>query len=198
MTLQEKMAASLWSAHALFDRQKVSGSSANLSFLHEGVLYISASGSCFGTLTEADFAQVALDSGAPLPSSKKPSKELPLHRMLYLAKPETGAVVHTHSFYSTLWSCLPHPDETDVLPAYTPYLRMKLGTVGLIPYAPPGSEALFAAFARRIARSDGYLLANHGPVVGGRDPMDAFYILEELEDSAQIAWHLRGSDAKLI
>jgi hypothetical protein len=94
--------------------------------------------------------------------------------MLYLARPETGAVVHTHSFYSTLWSCLPHENEDDVLPAHTPYLRMKLGTVGLIPYAPPGSAALFDAFEARIARSDGYLLAHHGPVVGAGIPWTPF------------------------
>lgn len=60
------------------------------------------------------------------------------------------AVIHTHSFYSTLWSCLKHENEKDIMPEYTPYLKMKIGTIGLIPYAKPGSTELFTYFAERV------------------------------------------------
>ncbi len=88
---------------------------------------------------------------------------------------------------------MPAANEADCIPDHTPYLKMKVGTVGLIPYEKPGSEALFAAFRERVGRSDGYLLKNHGPVVGGASIMDAFYCLEELEESARIAWELRNA-----
>ena len=101
-------------------------------------------------------------------------------------------VVHTHSFYSVLWSCLEHEKRTDVIPAYTPYLKMKVGTVGIIPYAKPGSQELFGYMEERIMNSDAYLLKQHGPVVAGRTILDAFYGLEELEESAKTAWYLRG------
>ena len=39
--------------------------------------------------------------------------------------------------------------------------------------------------------SDGYLLKQHGAVVPGKSLMDAFFCLEELEESARIAWMLR-------
>ena len=52
---------------------------------------------------------------------------------------------------------------------------MKPGTVGPIPYAAPRSAKLFEAFGSRIERSNGWLLANHGPVVPGRTMLDAFY-----------------------
>ena len=68
---------------------------------------------------------------------------------------------------------------------------MKLGTVGMIPYEKPGTPELFQAFLDRIKHSDGYLLKQHGPVVPGKDILDAFYCLEELEESARIAWELR-------
>lgn len=77
------------------------------------------------------------------------------------------------------------------VPDHTPYLRMKLGSVGLIPYEKPGSPALFEAFRERAGKSDGFLLKNHGPIVPGKTIMDAFYCLEELEESAHIAWELR-------
>lgn len=187
--LKQKLADAVWIGKSLFERNKTAGSSANMSFYHSGNIYISKSGSCFGTLKETDFAILAPD-GACL-SDSKPSKEWPLHLQLYQKKRETGAVLHTHGTYSVLWSFLPAEDEKNVIPACTPYLQMKLGTVGIIPYEKPGSQELFDAFGARISDSDGYLLKRHGTVVPGKDLMDAFYCLEELEESARVAWMLR-------
>lgn len=192
--LEKKLKDAVWTAHSLFERGKTSGSSANMSFRHNSQIYISASGSCFGTMKEEDFAVISMD-GALL-SEKKPSKELPLHLALYEKSPDIGAVIHTHSTYSVLWSFVPADTEQDCIPSHTPYLKMKLGTVGLVPYEKPGSEALFSAFRERAAASDGYLLKNHGPVVPGKNIMDAFYCLEELEESARIAWELYRAGLK--
>lgn len=192
--LEEKLKAALWTAHSLFDRGKTTGSSANMSFRHNDKIYISASGSCFGTMKNEDFTTINLD-GTFL-SEKKPSKEWPLHLALYHKSPEIGAVIHTHSTYSVLWSFIPASCEYDCIPDYTPYLRMKLGSVGLIPYEKPGSELLFSAFGERIHKSDGFLLKNHGPVVPGKNIMEAFYNLEELEETARIAWELHRSGYK--
>ena len=57
--LETILSDAVWAAHSLFRRGKTSGSSANLSVIHNGVIYISASGTCFGTLTTSDFAAVA-------------------------------------------------------------------------------------------------------------------------------------------
>lgn len=192
----EKMSQALWTAHTLFDHKRVCGSAGNLSFLSGGVIYISASGTMFGTLTEDDFARVSLATGETLPGSPKPSKELPLHRLLYLHKQGTEAVVHTHSFWATLWSCL--PPEEGLFPVYTPYLERTLGTLGRVPFAPPGSEELFRLFEERLDKSDAYLLDNHGPVVGGKSFAKVYAALEELEESAKIAWYLKDSSCRPI
>lgn len=198
MNLKQKKEAALWAAKSLFERNKTSGSSANLSFIHDGILYISASGTCLGTLAEHDFAAISPDG--VLLSEKKPSKELPLHQMLYQKDPSIGAVIHTHSTYSVLWSFTPyaagHPH--DCIPPLTPYLNMKLGAVGLIPYEKPGSVELFQAFKERIGSSRGFLLKQHGPVVPGKDIMDAFYCLEELEESARIAWEMNAVEQSVF
>lgn len=178
----------LWIAHTLFDKGSATGSSANISFCVDGNIYISGSGTCFGTLKEEQFACLTLD-GEPL-NDVKPSKEFPLHQMIYQAKPQIHGVVHTHSLYATLYSCLQHENPSDIIPPYTPYLKMKVGTIGLIPYAKPGSRELFDAMRERLGDSDGYLLKQHGPVIGGKTMMDAFYGIEELEESAKVAWHL--------
>lgn len=189
--LEKKLQQAVWIGKSLFDRNRTTGSSANMSFCHNGKIYISRSGSCFGTLTPGDFAVMELD-GTCL-SECKPSKEAPLHLQIYRKKPETGAVIHTHGSYAVLWSFVPAEDETDVIPKHTPYLDMKLGTVGMVPYEKPGSQALFDAFGERVMKSNGYLLKQHGAVVPGKDLMDAFYCIEELEESAKIAWMLKGA-----
>jgi L-ribulose-5-phosphate 4-epimerase len=151
--LEQKFADAVWTAHSLFDRGRTAGSSANMSFRHEDRIYISASGSCFGTMTKDDFAVISLD-GTQL-SERKPSKEWPLHLAVYEKSPQIGAVLHTHSTYSILWSFVPTASEQDCIPEHTPYLKMKLGTVGLIPYEMPGSDALVDAFRKRVNDSDG-------------------------------------------
>lgn len=188
--MQEKLEQAVWIAHSLFNRNKASGSSANMSFLHDGKIYITASGTCFGTLKTDEFSVMSID-GEHI-SGPKASKEFPLHQMMYQKDEKIQAVVHTHSTFATLWSCLTHENVLDCVPDITPYLKMKVGTVGLVPYAKPGSKELFAFFADCLPKSDGFLLGRHGPIVGGKNLMDAFYGLEELEESCNIAWNLTG------
>lgn len=188
--LDQQLQQAVWVAHTLFRLGKTSGSTGNLSFRSGDTIYISRSGTCFGTLTEEDFSAVSMDGR--LLRGRKPSKELPLLRMLYLHNPELGAVVHTHGRYGVLWSCVPGLDREDCIPGVTPYLAMKLGKIRLIPYAKPGSQELFQALKERLD-GNGYLLERHGALVGEKELMDAFYGVEELEESACIAWQLRSA-----
>ena len=154
-----------------------------------GYFVIKPSGVDYDDLKPEDMVVMDLE-GNKIEGAYKPSSDTATHLELYRKSPHIGAVIHTHSTYSVLWSFVPCETEQDCIPAHTPYLKMKLGTVGLIPYEKPGSEALFSALRERISLSDGYLLKNHGPVVPGKTIMDAFYSLEELEESARIAWEL--------
>lgn len=210
-TLQEKLELACRIAKSYFDRGMGSGTTGNLSFMHDGIIYITAGGTCFGFLTPEDFAAVPFGETDPslLPTAadseeqailtaalqKKPSKELPLHRLAYdrLQKDgiSGGAVIHTHATFSVLWSCLPDLNPQDCVPDHTPYLRMKMGSCGLIPYEKPGSPALFEAFARGVDGKYGWLLSHHGLVTCGKDLMEAFGRSEELEESCKVAWMLR-------
>jgi ribulose-5-phosphate 4-epimerase/fuculose-1-phosphate aldolase len=188
MFLEEKISQAIWIGKSLFERNKVSGSSANMSFIHDRNLYITASGSCFGNLKTDDFSTISLDDNSVY--GKKPSKELPLHYQFYKKHPEVMAVIHTHSTYATLCSCIPFDNQEDFIQVPTPYLKMRLGRIKLIPYAQPGSQELFDLFSSSIGETRGYILEKHGPVVGAADLMQAFYDIEELEESAKIMWLL--------
>lgn len=181
-------------ARLLFMRNRTSGASANMSVRLGERVWITASGTCFGTLTEHDFSELSME-GQHL-SGKKPSKEWPAHLAMYRHCQGVEAVIHIHGRYGVLWSTMEHENPNDCVPEHTPYLRMRLGRVGLVEYYMPGSQELFQALEARIqeCKSRGYLLKRHGALVGGASVMDAFYNLEELEESCAVAWEL---DARL-
>lgn len=195
--LQQRMEEAIWIAGNMFARGRATGSTANLSFLHNDLCYITGTGTSFGRLSEASFSMLDL-SGNHL-SGIKPSKEYPLHLIMYKNNANVQAVIHSHSFYSTLWSVYYNGlSPNNCIPKYTPYLEMKLGQVKLVDYAPPGSAELFHMFSSAADGRLGYLLRNHGPIVGAESPLEAFYLLEELEESAHLAWQLRQEKTKGI
>lgn len=73
--LDEKLREAVWVCRSLFERGKTAGSSANMSFRHGDRVYITASGTCFGTMKEEDFTWISLDGTAA--GERKPSKEWP-------------------------------------------------------------------------------------------------------------------------
>ena len=66
-----------------------------------GGMLISPTGTTPERIDEAGVVEMALDVGAPGASS-----EWPLHGAIYAARPEIGAVVHTHSDACTALACL--------------------------------------------------------------------------------------------
>lgn len=190
MTLKTMFDHAIWAGKALFDRGVVSGSAANMSFLYDGKMYITGSGTCFGRLDEDSFAVV---QGDQVLTALQPSKELPLHQILYRNCPEAQAIIHTHSRYATYWSCVLEDAPTCTIPSPTPYLAMKIGELGFVPYEAPGSKALFNAFQQRMQpHIRAYLLAKHGPIIADKTLLDAFYCIEELEEASGNAWLLRS------
>lgn len=189
--LDKLFSDAIWVSRSLFDRGKVSGSSANMSFKYQNKIYITASNTSFGNLTENDFSIIDLESNVL--DEKKPSKEFPLHLALYKNHETINCVIHTHSTYSTYWSCKKTVDDDILIPSPTPYLEMKVGKLDFVPYAAPGTEELFNLFDKVVNNNaTSYLLENHGPIVGDTSILDAFYKLEELEEASKNAWLLEN------
>ena len=124
----------------------------------------------------------------------KPSKEAFLHLAMYRERPDAKAIVHLHSTYSVALSCLADIDPSDVLPSITAYAVMRVGKLPLVPYFRPGDMALAEAVAKsKFAKAHhAVLLANHGPVVAGKELESAVYAAEELEETAKLHLLLRG------
>jgi ribulose-5-phosphate 4-epimerase/fuculose-1-phosphate aldolase len=89
-------------------------------------------------------------------------------------------------------------DPKNVLPPITAYYVMKIGTLPLIPYFPPGDLDLAKAVREMAGKHHAVLLANHGPVVAGKSLHDAVYAMEELEETARLFLLLQGMNTRFL
>lgn len=182
-------------ARSLFDRGLTHGSTGNISArTPDGGLLVSPTGTSFGCLDPARLSR--FDAGGRLIAGDPPTKEMPLHSAFYETRGAAGAVVHLHSCHAVALSMLPEVDPDDVLPPLTPYAIMRLGRVKLLPFFLPGDPAMGAAVRGLAGKRSAVLLANHGPVVAGKDVEAACTAIEELEATARLALILRGTGAR--
>ncbi len=184
-------------ARSLFDRGLTHGSSGNISARTEdGGLLVSPTGSSFGRLDPGRLSR--FDANGVLIDGDKPTKEMPLHTAFYDTRSVAGAVVHLHSTHSVAWSMMPDADADNFLPPLTPYAIMKLGRVKLLPVFLPGDPAMGDAVRGLAGKRSAVMLANHGPVVSGKDVEAACNAVEELEETAKLAILMRGIPARML
>ena len=182
-------------AKSMFDRGLTGGSTGNISArTRDGGLLVSPTGTSFGRLDPARLSR--FDAAGTLIGGDTPTKEMPLHSAFYDTRSGTGAVVHLHSCHSVAWSMMPEVDPDNFLPPLTPYALMKLGRVKLLPFFLPGDPAMGKAVRGLAGKRTAVMLANHGPVVAGKDIEAACNAIEELEDTARLAMLTRGTGAR--
>ncbi len=184
-------------AKSMFDRGLTGGSSGNISArTSDGGLLVTPTGSCFGRL---DPGRLSLfDATGAHIGGDKPTKEMPLHSAFYETRSTAGAVVHLHSCHSVALSMMEDVDADNFLPPLTPYAIMKLGKVKLLPVFLPGDPAMGDAVRGLAGKRSAVMLANHGPVVAGKDVEAACYAIEELEDTARLEMMTRSLPRRMM
>ena len=184
-------------ARSIFERGLTHGSSGNISArLEDGSVLVTPTGSTLGRLDPARLPR--LSPSGDLLEGDRPTKEVPLHTAFYDTRSDTGAVVHLHSTHSTALSILDDVDPMDVLPPINAYSVMQLGQVRLLPYFRPGDAAMGDAVRELSGKFAAVLLANHGPVVAGRNLQAASNAMEELEATAKIELLTRHLPRRLL
>lgn len=181
---------------SMFDRGLTVGSSGNISVRTDGGWLMTPTNSCLGRLDPATLSKV--DAKGNLLSGDKQTKESFLHLSVYGERPTAGAIVHLHSTHSVAVSCLAEIDPKQPIPPITPYYVMKIGHLVLLPYFAPGDMTLANAVKEVAGKHHAILLANHGPIVAGKDLESAVYATEELEETAKLYLLLRGNRLKLL
>jgi ribulose-5-phosphate 4-epimerase/fuculose-1-phosphate aldolase len=194
-TAQRELICTL--AKSMFDRGLTGGSTGNISARTEdGGLLVSPTGTSFGRLDPGRLSR--FDSTGKLIDGDPPTKEMPLHAAFYDTRSSAGAVVHLHSCHAVALSLMPDVDADNFLPPLTPYAIMKLGKVQLLPFFRPGDPAMGNAVRSLAGKRSAVMLANHGPVVAGKDVEAACNAIEELEDTARLAMMMQGLHARQL
>ena len=183
-------------AKSLFDRGLTFGSSGNISVRMEDGWLMTPTGCSMGNIEPEKISK--LDINGNLISGDPPTKESFLHLAMYEKRPQDSAVVHLHSTHSVAVSCLEEINPKNVLPPITAYYVMRIGTLPLIPYFPPGDIKLAKVVREMASEHHAVLLANHGPVVSGKSLQDAVYATEELEETAKLFLLLQGHKTRFL
>lgn len=148
----------------------------------EGVL-ITPSGMAYDALEPGDIVAMDLD-GSLAPGQRRPSSEWRFHRDILAARPDAGAVVHTHAMFATTLACL-HRD----IPAFHYMVAVAGGdSIRCASYATFGTQELSDHALTALEGRRACLLANHGMIALGADLDAALALAVEVETLAAQYW----------
>jgi len=151
------------------------GTSGNVSARWGDGMLISPSGIPYEELEPEDI--VFLDANGTHPPGQRPSSEWRLHLGILQARPETGAVVHTHSVHATALAM-----RGMEIPA-AHYMVAAAGgpNIRCARYATFGTPELSERAIEALENRSACLLANHGVVATGTDLRRALWLAGEIE-----------------
>lgn len=167
------------------------GAAGNVSARCEDGFLITPTGMAYDECTPEDIVKVGAD-GMKCPEAgtaqgrRRPSSEWRFHRDIYAARPEAGAIVHTHSPFATALAC----QEIEI-PAFH-YMIARFGgnTLRCANYATFGSQALSDAILVALKNRRACLMAHHGMVVFGSDLKETLALAVELESLCEQYWRV--------
>ena len=160
------------------------GTSGNISARCGGRLLITPSAVPNDEMEPAMIASMSIEDGGedgawegPL----APSSEWRFHLDLTRARPEIGAIVHSHAIHCTTLAIARRP-----IPAVHYMIAAFGGTeIRCADYATFGSEALSRAVLAAMRGRNACLMANHGMLAAGPDLDRAMWLAVELETLAR-------------
>jgi L-fuculose-phosphate aldolase len=160
------------------------GTSGNISVRHGDTMLISPSGVPYEQLEPDDIVAMSLtgEYGSYLASGANvPSSEWRFHLDIMRARPDVGAIVHTHSLYATVLGCC----RKDI-PAVHYMIAASGGpTIRCGRYATYGTAELSQAALEALEGRTCCILANHGMIATGPDLAKARWLAVELETIAK-------------
>ncbi|MBS0369614.1 MAG: class II aldolase/adducin family protein [Proteobacteria bacterium] len=158
------------------------GTAGNASVRCARGFLITPSGRPYEDCSGDDMALVAMDGSWTGPYA--PSSEWRIHRDIFIARPEAGAVLHAHSPFATALAC--HRRD---IPAFH-YMIARFGgdSIRCAPYATFGTQDLSASAIAALENRNACLLANHGMLVFGEDLRHTLALAIEFETLCEQYW----------
>ena len=172
--------------HRMYERQFVAANDGNISIrTGDDRIWVTPSGVSKGYMTEEMLLCVDME-GRVLEGHGKPSSESGMHLRIYRENPAVRAIVHAHPVTATSFAIARVPLDVALMTESV----IGLGVVPVAEYAVTGSPAIADSVAPFCRDYNALLLANHGAVTWGTDPLQAWYRMETLECVAQVMKNL--------
>jgi L-fuculose-phosphate aldolase len=159
------------------------GTWGNISVRIEDGLLVTPSRMKYEEMKPEDLVVVGWEGGV-IRGERVPTSETELHRQILLARPDLGALIHSHSPWASVFAC-----ARRAIPVLTDDMAEVVGgEVRCSHYVPAGRHRELAKAARDAIGPDAcvVLLANHGVVAGGRDLAEAIIASQFVEKAAMI------------
>jgi L-fuculose-phosphate aldolase len=157
------------------------GTSGNISVRHGGDMLITPSSVPYDEMTPEMICAVPLDAPESWKGPRKPSSEWRFHRDILAARPEFGAIVHTHAIHCTALAIC----RREIPAAH--YMIAAFGgpTVRCSDFAIFGTQELSDMALKALEGRNACLLANHGAIACGPTLDRAMWLANELETLAK-------------
>ncbi len=161
------------------------GSEGNISYRKKNEIYITPSGIKTSNLEPKDISKV--DLNGKVLNKNKPSSEILLHSWIYRNHKDIRAVVHSHSKWASILSCM-----RISIPSFH-YMVAEFGgnNIKCSKYATFGTEKLSKYVNEVLHKRKGCLIANHGQVTIGcnlEEAVDLSIALEKLSEQYYYLW----------
>lgn len=166
----------------LIEHGLTKGTGGNISIFdrERQLLAISPSGMDYFKTKPEDVVVMDLE-GNIADGKQKPSTEYHLHKIFYERRDNCSSVVHCHSMFSGVLSCLRWP-----IPASHYMIALAGKDVRCADYATFGTQELAENAFIGMKDRNAVLLANHGLLAVSKDLPNAFNIAEEIEFCAEM------------
>ena len=171
------------------------GSGGNMSAYDGEYIYVTPSGKSVGQCNPDAFVKFSLDDD-PMELDPRPSRDTLTHQRIYKSFADIRSIMHLHPPYATIYAVL-----QEEIPLYTLHGKRILGRIPILPVLPEGSVEFEEAVVEFLENNKGtkvLLLAEHGIMGFGKDPVDAENSIELAEECAQLAWRLHMMPDKII
>lgn len=158
------------------------GTSGNVSVRSGEMMLITPSGVPYDEMRPQDIAAMPLEGEyGSFEGALKPSSEWRFHLDIMKARPNVGAIVHTHSTYATVISC-----TRRAIPAVHYMIAASGGSsVRCADYATFGTKELSENALMALEDRSCCILANHGAIATGTNLAKAKWLASELETLAK-------------
>jgi L-ribulose-5-phosphate 4-epimerase len=187
-TLREQIVRA---ARRAYESGLQSGNGGNLSARVPGeqIILIKPSGTSFGEVTVDNLVAVDFE-GRIIEGSGKPSRELRTHLEIYRLRNDVHAILHSHSPWAIACAEL-----FSQLPLHAYHARDKIGEIPILHIEGHADQQVVAGVKKLLGGNPNvkaFIQRRHGIFAMGQSIATAEHHAELVEETAQVAWLVRG------